>query len=180
MPDHQRASSSHLAEDVLREQLLEIDGGLDLADTSIGGNDLLRAARADADVPLTDQPLGLDRGDRILLDLHAPVEAEHHPRLIVHEADRLDTADRHPGNLHARAGLEPPDCGKVDRDQIPRAPEERNPSESNRKVSQCQDPDDQKEPTATLTFVRSILSSFRTWGAPIWPPIPPNARSTPA
>src|SRR5262245_42726914 len=100
--------SLHLAEYVLGQQLFEIDGRLDLPELAVRGNDLLGAARADADVLLTDQALGLDRRDRVLLELDPCVHAERDAGLVVGQPDRHDAADLDPRDLHGRARLEPP------------------------------------------------------------------------
>src|SRR2546421_12975889 len=86
-------SASHLAEDVLRQQLLEIHGRLHLADLSAGRDDLVRAARTDPHVLLADQTLGLDRRDRVLLQLDAGLHAQDHARLVVVEAERVHPTD---------------------------------------------------------------------------------------
>src|SRR5262249_1463502 len=83
----------HLSEDVLGDQVFEVDRRLDLPDAAVGGDELFRASRADPDVLLPDQTLGLDRGDRVVLELHVAVQPEHHAGLIVGEPDRLDAAD---------------------------------------------------------------------------------------
>src|SRR5882672_735911 len=63
-------SASDLAEDVFRQQLFEVYGRFHLADLAAGRDDLVRAARADPYVLLADQTLGLDRRDRVFLQLH--------------------------------------------------------------------------------------------------------------
>src|SRR5687768_1667974 len=63
-----------LAEDVLGQQLFEVHGRLHLADASVGLDELVRAARADADVLLADEPLGLDGRDGVFLQLDAGVD----------------------------------------------------------------------------------------------------------
>src|SRR5438094_9367025 len=94
-----------LAEDVFRQQLLEVDGRLDLSDPATGRDDLLGPARADAHVFLPDQPLRLDRRDRILLQLDPSTDPEGHERLVVLQADVLDAPDLDARDLHRRAGL---------------------------------------------------------------------------
>src|SRR5215510_291004 len=95
------------AEYILRQQLLEVDGRLDLADLSVRPDDLVRAARADPDVLLADQSLGLDRRDRVFLELDARLHPQGDPGLVVGQADRLHPPDLDAGDLHGRAGLEP-------------------------------------------------------------------------
>src|SRR5262249_11903958 len=95
-----------LSENVLRQELFEVDGRLDLAETPVGRGALVGSAGADAHVLLADQPLGLDRGDRVLLELDVTLDAEHHPRLIVGEPDRLDATDLDAGDLDGRPRLQ--------------------------------------------------------------------------
>src|SRR5712664_2515252 len=92
-------SVSHLAEDVLRQEFLEVHGRLHLADLAAGRDDLVRAARTDPHVLLADQTLGLDRRDRVLLQLDALLHAQDHARLVVVEADRVHPADLDPCDL---------------------------------------------------------------------------------
>src|SRR3990167_6858953 len=128
-----------LPKDVLGQQLLEIDRRLDLADPAAGRDDLLPASPTYPYVLLTDQPLGLDRRDRVVLELDVPDHAQRHARLVVGQPDRFDAPDLDARDLDGGAGLEPADRRKVDRDHVPAAAEEGNPSESNRKVPQSQD-----------------------------------------
>src|SRR5919204_2114346 len=72
---------SHLAENVFRQQLFEVDGRFHVADLSARRNELVGAAGADPYVLLADQTLGLDRRDRVFLELDALVHAQLHPRL---------------------------------------------------------------------------------------------------
>src|SRR5688500_4814097 len=123
---------SDLLEDLLGEQLLEVDGRLDLADAAVGRDDLVAAAGAVAHVLLADQPLGLDRGDRVLLQLDLAVQPEDDPRLVVGQPDRLDPPDLHPGDLDGRAGLQPAYRGKVHRDDVAGAAQERHAPELDR------------------------------------------------
>src|SRR5262245_60064852 len=58
-----RPMTLHLAEDVLRDQLLEVDGRFDLRESAAGGHQLVRASRADLDELLADETLRLDGGD---------------------------------------------------------------------------------------------------------------------
>src|SRR5439155_27292386 len=81
--------ASNLAEDVFRQQLLEIDRWLHFTNLSVRRNDLVRAARADANVLLADQALGLDRRDRVLLELDGGLEPQHDAGLIIRQSDRL-------------------------------------------------------------------------------------------
>src|SRR5207253_11303218 len=66
----------HLAEDIFRQQLLEVYRCLDLTDLSVGPDHLVRAARADPEVLLAVQALRLDRGVRVFpeLDFFLPPE----------------------------------------------------------------------------------------------------------
>ena len=59
MPGGGEAHGLHLAEDVLRDQLLDVDGRLDLGEAPAGGHELVRAAGADLDELLADEPLVL-------------------------------------------------------------------------------------------------------------------------
>src|SRR3984893_13323939 len=108
-----RFESLHLAEDVLGEQLLDVDRRLDLADPAVGRDDLVGAAGADADVALADQALGLDRGDRVVLQLHPGLDHHDHVGLVVLQHDAVDPAHLHPRDLDGGAGLEPAHGGKV-------------------------------------------------------------------
>src|SRR3989441_3542473 len=128
-----------LAEDVFRQQLLEVDGRLDLSDSATGRDDLLGPARADAHVLLPDQSLRLDRRDRVLLQLDPSTDPEGHERLVVLQADALDAPDLDARDLHRRAGLQPADRRELGKDRIAAAAEERNASEFNGKIPQCQD-----------------------------------------
>src|SRR5688500_8071014 len=82
-------ASLHLAEDVLRQQLLEVHRRLDLPDTPAGLDELVGAAGADAHEFLADQALGLDGRDRILLQLDVPLNTEGGARLVIGQTDRL-------------------------------------------------------------------------------------------
>src|SRR4030095_11026865 len=95
----------HLAEYILRQQLFEVDGGLDLADLAVRPADLVGAPWAEADVFLADQPLRLDRRDRVLLQLDARLHLQGDPSLVVGQADRLDPPHLDTRDLHTRAGL---------------------------------------------------------------------------
>src|SRR5882672_9430093 len=135
----------HLAEDILRQQLLEIDGRLDLTDLAVRPDDLVRAPRADADVLLADQPLCLDRGDRVLLELDARLHPEGDPGLVVGQADRLDPADLDPRDLHARAGFEPAHRRKVDGHVVALAAQERDLTEADREIAERHDPQNDED-----------------------------------
>src|SRR5574341_424246 len=135
-----------LPEDVLGEELLEVDGRFDLPDPAVRWDDLLRAARADAQVFLADEPFRLDRGDGIVLQLHARVDPERHARLIVGETDRLDAPDLDPGDLDGRSGLEPAHRGEIGRDAVPGGSEERDPPELDGQVPEGQDAEQHEEP----------------------------------
>src|SRR5262245_47567289 len=139
-------SPSYFAEDIFREELLEVHRSFDLADAPTRRNDLLRAARAVPYELLADQTLGLDGGDGVLLKLHVTVEAKHHARLIVRQSDRFHAPDLDARDLHAGARLEAAHRGEVHRDDIAGAAEERDASEFNRKIPQCQDAEDQEQP----------------------------------
>src|SRR3989440_1581793 len=130
---------SHLAEDVFRQQLFEVDGRLHVADLSTGRNELLGAAGADPHVLLADETLGLDRRDRVFLQLDALVHAQLHARLIVVETDRVHAPDLDARDLHGRAGLDPTHRGKVYRHHVAAAAEKRHPAELDRKIRQGHD-----------------------------------------
>src|SRR3989441_5795981 len=134
-----------LAEDVFRQQLLEVDGRLDLPDPATGRDDLLGPARADAHVLLPDQPLRLDRRHRVLLQLDPSTDPEGHERLVVLQADALDAPDLDARDLHRRAGLQPADRRELGEDRITAAAEERNASEFNGKIPQCQEAEQQEQ-----------------------------------
>src|SRR5437016_6151478 len=76
----------HFTDEVHREQLVEIDRRLGLPDPAVRAVDPPRAPRADADVLLAGQALGLDRGVPIVRQLAALIDQEHHLGLVVHEA----------------------------------------------------------------------------------------------
>src|SRR5205085_4295344 len=82
---------------------------------------------------------GLDRRDRVFLQLDARVHAQLHARLIVVETDRLHAPDLDARDLHGRAGLEPTHRRKVYRHHVAAAPEKRHPAELDRKVRQGRD-----------------------------------------
>src|SRR2546428_230702 len=134
----------HLPEDVLREELFEVYRSFDLPDATIRRDELVGAPRADAHELLADQALRLDGRDRVLLQLHVLLEAKDHAGLIIGQPDRLHPADLHSGDLDAGPGLEAAYRWKIHGDLVARAPEERNSTEFNRKVAQCQDAQDQK------------------------------------
>src|SRR5262245_39447046 len=97
--------TSHLPEDVLGQELLEVDRGLHFPDPPVGRNQLLRPARADADVALADQPLGLDGGDRIVLELDVGANGHADLRLVfLAQVDRVHAPDLDAGDLDRRAG----------------------------------------------------------------------------
>src|SRR2546422_1273823 len=79
-----------LAEDVLGQQLLEVDRRFDLMDPPAARDDLLRSARTDTQVLFPDQPLRLDRRDRVVLQLDPRIDPEGHERLIVFQGDRSE------------------------------------------------------------------------------------------
>src|SRR6267143_2698046 len=132
-------SVSHLAEDVLRQQLLEVHGRLHLADLSAGRDDLVRAARTDPHVLLADQTLGLDRRDRVLLQLDALLHAQDHARLVVVEADRVHPADLDPCDLDRRAGLEPAHGREIHGYLVAAGAQERHAPQLDRKIPQGHD-----------------------------------------
>src|SRR5947209_978313 len=132
-------SVSHFAEDVLRQQLLEVHGGLHLADLSAGRNNLIRTARTDPHVLLADQTLGLDRRDRVLLQLDALLHAQGHARLIVVEADRVHPADLDPRDLDRRAGLEPAHGREIHGHLVAPGAQERHAPQLDRKIPQGHD-----------------------------------------
>src|SRR5882762_3760055 len=138
-------SVSHLAEDVLRQQLLEVHGRLHLADLAAGLDDLVRAARTDPHVLLADQTLGLDRRDRVFLQLHALVHAQLDARLVVVEADRVHPADLDARDLDRRAGLQPPDGREIHHHHVAPPAQERHPAELNRKIPQGHDTEHHEE-----------------------------------
>src|SRR2546428_7685519 len=138
-------SASHLAEDVFRQQLFEVYGRFHLADLAAGLDDLVRAPWADPHVLLADQTLGLDRRDRVFLQLHAVPHAQQHARLVVVEPDRVHAADFHAGDLDRRAGLEPAHGREVHRDHVAPPAQERYPAQLDRKIPQGQDADHQEE-----------------------------------
>src|SRR6266850_3173756 len=138
-------SASHLAEDVFRQQLLEVYGRLHLADLAAWLNDLVRAARTDPHVLLADQTLGLDRRDRVFLQLHALVHAQLDARLVVVEADRVHPADLDARDLDRRAGLQPPDGREVHHHHVAPPAQERHPAELNRKIPQGHDTEHHEE-----------------------------------
>src|SRR5262249_12203536 len=115
----------HLAEDVFRQQLLEIDGRLNLTDLTPGADGLVRAARADPIVLRAAHPFRFDRRDRVLLELDARLQPQGDPRLIVGQRDRLPPADLDARDLHIGTRLEPADRGEVDCDSVAAAPQER-------------------------------------------------------
>src|SRR6266436_2726949 len=132
-------SVSHLAEDVLRQQLLEVHGRLHLADLAAGRDDLVRAARTDPHVLLADQTLGLDRRDRVLLQLDALLHAQDHARLVVVEADRVHPADLDPCDLDRRAGLEPAHGREIHGHLVAAGAQERHAPQLDRKIPQGHD-----------------------------------------
>src|ERR671936_369401 len=113
---------SHLAEDVFGQQLFEIDRRFDVADLPAGGNELVGPPRTDPHVLLADEPLCLDRRDRVFLQLDALVHAQLHARLIVVEPDGLHAPDLDARDLHGGAGLEPTHRRKVYRHHVAPAP----------------------------------------------------------
>src|SRR5437867_5858090 len=115
----------HLAEDVLGQQLLEIHRRLDFTDLAVRGNDLLGPARADPYVLFPDQPLRLDRRDRVFLKLDPGLDAKRDAGLVVRQADRLDAADLDPRDLHGRPGLQAPHRREIDGHRIAAAAETR-------------------------------------------------------
>src|SRR5438876_766315 len=125
--------------------LAEVEGRLDLSDPATGRDDLLGPARADAHVLLPDQPLRLDRRDRVLLQLDPSTDPEGHERLVVLQADVLDAPDLDARDLHRRAGLQPADRRELGEDRIATAAEERNASEFNGKIPQCQEAEQQEQ-----------------------------------
>src|SRR5437879_10324737 len=145
-----------LAEDVLGQQLLEVDRRFDLSDPPAGGDELLRSARTDTQVLFPDQPLRLDRRDRVVLQLDPRIDPEGHERLIVFQGDGLHAPDLDARDLHRRAGLQPPDRRKLGGDHVAAPTEERNASEVNRKVAQCQDADQYEQPDRDVD-PRSLL-----------------------
>src|SRR5207253_11426468 len=145
IPASRMRSPLDFAEDILREQLLEIDGRLGLADPAVRSDDPLRTAGADADVLLADQTLRLDRGDGVLWQLDAPIDDEHHLGLVVHEADLVDAPDLDPRDLHARTDLQAADRGEIRDDRVAATAEELDAAEFNRKISQCQDAQDHED-----------------------------------
>src|SRR5882672_2819673 len=108
-------SVSHLAEDVLRQEFLEVHGRLHLADLAAGRDDLVRAARTDPHVLLADQTLGLDRRDRV------------HP------------ADLDPCDLDRRAGLEPAHGREIHGHLVAAGAQERHAPQLDRKIPQGHD-----------------------------------------
>src|SRR5712664_1073944 len=132
-------SVSHLAEDVLRQEFLEVHGRLHLADLAAGRDDLVRAARTDPHVLLADQTLGLDRRDRVLLQLDALLHAQDHARLVVVEADRVHPADLDPCDLDRRAGLEPAHGREIHGHLVAAGAQERHAPQLDRKIPQGHD-----------------------------------------
>src|SRR5438094_3911242 len=137
--------SLHLAEDVFRQQLFEIDGRLDLTDLAVRPDELVRTARADADVFFADQPLRLDRRDRILLELDTLLHPEGDPGLVVGQADRLDPPDFDARDLHGGAGLEPAYRREVDGHDIAAAAQERDLPEADREIPERHDPENDED-----------------------------------
>src|SRR5215470_6403490 len=131
--------ASHLAENVFRQQLLEVDGRLHLPNLAARLNDLVRSPRADPHIFFADQPLRLDRRDRVFLESDAFVDTQHHASLVIVEADRLHPPDLHARDLNRRAGLETAHGRKVDRHHIAPAAEERHPAELDGKIPQGHD-----------------------------------------
>src|SRR3989304_3822240 len=76
---------------------------------------------------------------RVTRALAAPAPAQRPAPRVAGQPDRFDAPDLDARDLDGGAGLEPADRRKVDRDHVPAAAEEGNPSESNRKVPQSQD-----------------------------------------
>src|SRR5438128_2990703 len=135
-----------LAENVLGQKLLEVDRRFDLSDPPAGLDDLLRSPRTDTQVLLPDQPLRLDRRDRVVLQLDPRIDPEGYERLIVPQCDGLYAPDLDARDLHRRAGLQPADRRELGGDHVAAPAEERNVSELNRKVAQCQDADEHEQP----------------------------------
>src|SRR6267143_2023370 len=138
-------SVSHLAEDVLRQQLLEVHGRLHLADLAAGLDDLVRAARTDPHVLLADQTLGLDRRDRVFLQLHVLVHPQLDAGLVVVEADRIYPADLDARDLDRRAGLQPAHGREVHQHHVAPPAQERHPAQLNRKIPQGHDAEHHEE-----------------------------------
>src|SRR5262245_8469131 len=133
-----RTSCLDFPEHVLGDELLEIHRGFDLPDAPTGLDELFRGSWTDANEFLADEPLRLDRGDRVFLQLNIRVQPEHDVRLVVVEPDRFHPPDLDPGDLHARPRLQPAHRGKVSRDQIAAAAQQRNAPKLDGKVPQCQ------------------------------------------
>src|SRR6266478_7500541 len=129
-------SVSDLSEDVLRQEFLEVHGRLHLADLAAGRDDLVRAARTDPHVLLADQTLGLDRRDRVLLQLDALLHAQDHARLVVVEADRVHPTDLDPRDLDRRAGLEPAHGREIHGHPVAPGAQERHAPQLDRKIPQ--------------------------------------------
>src|SRR3989441_8819452 len=100
-----RTSCLNFPEHVLGDELLEIDRRFHLADAPARLDELLRRSRTDADEFLADEPLRLDRCDRVFLQLNIRVQPQHDVRLVVVQSDRLHAPDLDPGDLDAGPGL---------------------------------------------------------------------------
>src|SRR5207249_5379581 len=132
-------------------------------------------ARADAHVFLPDQPLRLDRRDRILLQLDPSTDPEGHERLVVLQADVLDAPDLDARDLHRRAGLQPADRRELGEDRIATAAEERNASEFNGKIPQCQEAEQQEQSHSDVAAPSLHKVSSAPPGSPRLTPRPPGS-----
>src|SRR3984893_5510330 len=145
-----RFESLHLAEDVLGEQLLDVDRRLDLADPAVGRDDLVGAARADADVALADQALGLDGGDRVVLQLHPGLDHHDHVGLVVLQHDAIHPAHLDPRDLDGRARLEPAHGGEVRAHHVAPVAQEIDAAELHRHPSQGDQADEHEHAHAQI------------------------------
>src|SRR5262245_13094199 len=140
----------HLAEYILGDQLLQIDGRFDLGEPPASRHKLVRASRTDLDEPLADQTLGLDRDDRVRLELDAVVDPERDPRLVILEAYRLDAADRDAGDLDGGPGLEAAHRREVREDDVPSVPEYVDPAKVHGQVRQRNNSHEHEQPNPEL------------------------------
>ncbi len=68
--------------------------------------DAFAGAEADGYILVADDAAGLDRGDRIRVDIDALVHPQRNPRAHVLEPDVLDLADLHTVELNLVTGLQ--------------------------------------------------------------------------